>query len=124
MRAAGFCCHCGMEEPGDARYAALSQDERFIVLRRKTGRAAILVTVLFMVWYFLYVAASVFAHGLVGQRPAGGVEVALAFGLLQFAVTFLLARRYTRYSRRVLDPLRAQVAADADRPAPVYGSER
>jgi len=83
-----------------------------------------LVTALFLVWYFLYVVASVFARGLMGHRLAGSVNVALEFGLLQFAATFLLARRYSRYSRRVLDPLRAQIAADAERPAPVPGGER
>jgi uncharacterized membrane protein (DUF485 family) len=82
------------------------------------------VTVLFMAWYFLYVMASVFARGLMGHRLAGTVDVALVLGALQFAVTFLLAWRYSRYSRRVLDPLRAQVAADAERPASVPGGER
>lgn len=77
-----------------------------------------------MVWYLLYVVASVFAGDLMGHRLAGGADVALAFGLFQFAVTFLLVRRYTRYSRRVLDPLRAQVAADAERPVAMSGDER
>jgi uncharacterized membrane protein (DUF485 family) len=46
-------------------------------------------------------------------RLVGNVNVALVFGVLQFASTFLLARRFSRYSREALDPLRAQVAADA-----------
>jgi uncharacterized membrane protein (DUF485 family) len=115
MRAAEFCSHYGMEELRDARYVALSQDERFIVLRRKTGRAALLVAVLFMVWYFLYVIASVFAREVMRHRLIGSVNVALVFGVLQFALTFLLARRYSRYSRKVLDPLRSQLADDAGR---------
>jgi uncharacterized membrane protein (DUF485 family) len=48
------------------------------------------------------------------HRLAGNINVALVFGVLQFASTFFLAWRYSRYSRRVLDPLRAQVAADAE----------
>jgi uncharacterized membrane protein (DUF485 family) len=111
-----------MDESRDAHYVALNQDERFIVLRRKTGRAAFVVTALFMVWYLLYVVASVFAGDLMGRRLAGGADVALAFGLFQFAVTFLLVRRYTRYSRRVLDPLRTQVAAE--RPVAMSGDDR
>lgn len=124
MRAAEFCCHYGMDESRNAHYVALGQDERFIVLRRKTGRAASVVTALFMVWYFLYVMASVFARDLVGRRLAGGADVALVFGLFQLTVTFLLVRRYVRYSRRVLDPLRARVAADAERPVTVPGDGR
>lgn len=80
-----------------------------------------LVTVLLMVWYFLYVVAVVFTPGL-SLRRVGGVDAALVFGVLQFAVAFLLAWRYSRYSRRVLDPLRAQLAADAERPVPVPAS--
>jgi uncharacterized membrane protein (DUF485 family) len=117
MRVVGFCSHGGVEEPRDARYVAINQDERFIVLRRKTRRSALLISLLFIAWYFLYVVASVFARGLMRHRLIGNVNVALVFGVLQFASTFLLARRYSRYSRAVLDPLRAQVAADAGPPS-------
>jgi uncharacterized membrane protein (DUF485 family) len=124
MSATEFCCHCGMKKLHDARYAALNQDERFIALRRKTGRSAIVVTSLFLAWYFLYVMASVFAGGLMRHRLAGSVDIALVFGVLQFASTFVLARRYSRYSREVLDPLRAQVAGDAGPRTAALGSER
>jgi uncharacterized membrane protein (DUF485 family) len=96
-----------------ARYVEISQDERFIVLRRKARRVALLVIVLLFVWYSLYVIAAAFARDLMRHRLAGNINVALVFGVLQFASTFFLAWRYSRYSRRVLDPLRAQVAADA-----------
>lgn len=65
-------------------------------------------------WYLLYVIAAVFARGLMRHRLAGDVNVTLVLGLLEFAGTFLLARRYARYSREVLDPLRAQVVADSE----------
>ena len=65
-------------------------------------------------WYFLYVIAAAFARDLMRHRLAGNINVALVFGVLQFASTFFLAWRYSRYSRGVLDPLRAQVAADAE----------
>ena len=48
------------------------------------------------------------------HRLTGNVNVALAFGLLQFASTFVLAWLYSRHSRGVLDPLREQVAAGAE----------
>jgi uncharacterized membrane protein (DUF485 family) len=97
-----------------ARYVAISQDERFIVLRRKVGRVALVVTAVLFAWYSLYVIAAAFARGLMGYRLAGNINVALVFGVLQFAATFFLAWHYSRYSRRVLDPLRERVAADAE----------
>jgi uncharacterized membrane protein (DUF485 family) len=102
-----------VEESRDARYVSISQDERFIALRRKTRQASLLTALVFLVWYFLYVIAAVFARPLMRHRIVGDVNVALVFGVLQFASTFLLARRYSGYSRDALDPLRAQVAADA-----------
>jgi uncharacterized membrane protein (DUF485 family) len=97
-----------------ARYAAISQDERFIVLRRKVGRVALGVTSVLFVWYSLYVIAAAFACDLLRYRLTGNINVALVFGVLQFAATFFLAWYYSRYSRRVLDPLRERVAADAE----------
>ena len=75
---------------------------------------ALFVTTLLFVWYLLYVIAAAFGRDLMRHRMAGNVNVALVFGLLQFASTFSLAWLYSRYSRGVLDPLRAQVAADAE----------
>lgn len=80
------------------------------------GRAALVVSALFFVWYFLFIVACVFARGLMGHRLAGHLNVALVFGILQFVSTFALARRYSRYSREALDPLAAQVVADATAP--------
>ena len=76
------------------------------------GRAALVVSALFLVWYSLYIVACVFARGLMAHRLAGHLNVAIVFGVLQFASTFLLARRYSRCSRESLDPLKTQVIAD------------
>ncbi|WP_285566019.1 DUF485 domain-containing protein [Actinoallomurus iriomotensis] len=105
-----------MAESPDARYVAINQDERFIVLRRRMGRAVLVVSALFFAWYLLFVVACVFARGLMGHRLAGHVNVALVFGILQFVATFVLARRYSRHSRETLDPSAAQVVADATAP--------
>jgi uncharacterized membrane protein (DUF485 family) len=105
----------GSDPHYQARYVAISQDERFILLRRKIGQIISLTVGLLIGWYFLYVISAVFAPGLMRHRLAGNINVALVFGVLEFAFTFFLARRYTRYSREVLDPLTAQIVADADR---------
>jgi hypothetical protein len=69
---------------------------------------------LFLGWYSLYVLASAFARDLMAYRLFGNINVALVFGVLQFASTFVLAWRYTRRARAVLDPLAAQIVADAE----------
>jgi uncharacterized membrane protein (DUF485 family) len=84
-------------------------------LRRKVGQIIALAAVPFLGWYFIYVISSAFARGFMRHRLIGNINVALVFGVLQFAFTFFVARRFTRYSRDVLDPLTAQIVADADR---------
>jgi hypothetical protein len=90
---------------------------------------------MFLGWYFLYVLAAAFARDLMAYRLFGNINVALVFGVLQFASTFVLAWRYTRRARAVFDPLGAQIVADAEErvgeavrrraanpPAPSYGT--
>jgi uncharacterized membrane protein (DUF485 family) len=74
----------------------------------------LLILSLFLGWYLLYVFGVVFARDLMAYRIAGNVNVALVFGVLQFAAAFVLAWRYTRHARRVLDPLAARIVAHAD----------
>lgn len=52
---------------------------------------------------------------MMAYRVLGHVDVALLFGLSQVAATFVLAWRHVRHAREVLDPLAAQIVADADR---------
>ena len=102
-------------DPRDrARYVAIRQDERFAVLKGKSRRLIVLIVSVFLGWYFLYVVAAAFARDLMAYRLVGNVNVALVFGVLQFASAFVLAWRYTRYARQVLDPLAAQIVADAE----------
>ncbi len=103
-------------DPRDrARYAAMAQDERYVLLKGRFGRLTLVMGASFLGWYLLYVVASAFAGGFMRQRLFGDVNVALVFGVAQFASTFLLAWRHARYSREVLDPLADQVVADAER---------
>jgi uncharacterized membrane protein (DUF485 family) len=45
------------------------------------------------------------AEGFMATKVVGNVNVALVFGLLQFATTFVIAYLYSTYSTRHLDPL-------------------
>jgi uncharacterized membrane protein (DUF485 family) len=45
------------------------------------------------------------ASGFMNTEVIGNINVALIFGLLQFATTFGLAYYYSRYSNSKLDPI-------------------
>ena len=89
----------------DPAYDHLHQEPDFVQLRHAYRSFVVPATLGFLAWYLLYVVMSNWAHGFMSTQVVGNVNVALVFGLLQFATTFALAWLYSRYSNRRLDPL-------------------
>ncbi|HLL07080.1 MAG TPA: DUF485 domain-containing protein [Nocardioidaceae bacterium] len=99
----------GMEEraprPEHVLYDEIHASREFADLRKRYRSFAIPWTVAFLAWYMLYVVCSNWAPGLMNTYLVGNINVALVFGLLQFASTFLIAWLYARHADRELDPL-------------------
>ncbi|GAB1820590.1 DUF485 domain-containing protein [Herbidospora sp. RD11066] len=93
--------------------AGLATDERFRLLKSRFRRLALTIVGAFLGWYFLYIALSAFARDFMALPAIGNVNVALLLGVLQFVSTFVLAWRYSRYARRMLDPLSAELRDEA-----------
>jgi uncharacterized membrane protein (DUF485 family) len=98
----------------DPVYDRLHDTAEFGELRRRYRGFAFPATAAFLVWYLLYVILSNWATGFMGHKLFGNINVALVFGLLQFATTFALAYVYSSYSTRKLDPLARQLDEDYD----------
>lgn len=92
-------------ERHDPLYDELAATAEFVELRRLYRGFVFPATVAFLSWYLLYVLMSNWATGFMSTRLVGNINVALAFGLLQFITTFLLAWLYSRFSNARLDPL-------------------
>ena len=86
-------------------YAELHASPEFGELRRKFRGFVFPATAAFMSWYLLYVVMSNWAHDFMSTKIVGNINVALVFGLLQFASTFLIAWLYGRYMGRNVDPI-------------------
>ena len=89
----------------DPVYDRLSTTDDFVRLRSTYRRFVFPATIAFLSWYLLYVVMSMWAEDFMAKQVVGNINVALVFGLLQFATTFLIAYLYARYSNRNLDPL-------------------
>ena len=89
----------------DPVYDSLHASEDFAALRKAYRSFVIPATVAFLAWYLLYVLMSNYATDFMSHELIGNINVALVFGLLQFATTFLIAWLYARYSATHLDPL-------------------
>jgi uncharacterized membrane protein (DUF485 family) len=81
-------------------------------LRRRYRSFVFPATIAFLSWYLLFVVMSNWAGDFMSIRLFGNINVALVFGLLQFATTFGLAWLYSRFSTSRLDPLAEQLNAD------------
>ena len=89
----------------DPVYDSLHASDDFAALRKAYRSFVIPATVAFLAWYLLYVLMSNYATDFMSTQVVGNINVALVFGLLQFATTFLIAWMYARYSAKNLDPL-------------------
>lgn len=86
-------------------YRELHDSEEFTELRSRYRGFVFPWTVVFLVWYLLFVCMSNWAPGFMDIHVFGHVNMALVFGLLQFASTFLIAWLYARHMNRKADPL-------------------
>lgn len=89
----------------DPVYDRLAASPEFEQLRSRYRGFVIPATAAFLGWYLLYVVMSNWASGFMNTEVIGNINVALIFGLLQFATTFGLAFYYSRFSNSQLDPL-------------------
>ncbi len=98
-------------------YERVHSSAEFGELRKRFRAFAFPMTVVFIVWYLLYVVMSAYATGFMSTKVLGNINVGLIFGLLQFVSTFVITALYVRHSNRNTDPiadeLRAQLEGDA-----------
>jgi uncharacterized membrane protein (DUF485 family) len=95
-------------------YERIASEAEFAELRRRYRGFAFPATVAFMVWYIAYVACNNWARDFMDTKVVGNINVAVVFGLLQFASTFLIAYLYARHSTRRLDPLATRLRDEFD----------
>jgi uncharacterized membrane protein (DUF485 family) len=93
---------------------AVHSSPEFVELRRRLRRFVFPVSVLFLVWYLLYVLLADYAHGFMGARVVGNITVGLVFGLLQFVSTFVITAVYVRYANRRLDPVAEKIRGELE----------
>ncbi|MQS40085.1 DUF485 domain-containing protein [Streptomyces katsurahamanus] len=91
-------------QPTTEQFVEMQKSAEFAELRHTYRSFAFPLTVAFIVWYLLYVLLSNYAGGFMGTQLFGNINVALVFGLAQFATTFLIAWLSSRHAAAQLDP--------------------
>lgn len=103
-----------MEDEAQA-YTRIASEPDFLELRRRYRKFAFPATIAFMLWYVTYVVCNNWARGFMDTPVIGNVNVAVVFGLLQFASTFAIAFLYARHATRALDPLATKLREEFER---------
>ena len=96
-------------------YTRMAGEEGFLELKRRYQRFAFPATIAFMVWYITYVICNNWARGFMDTQVIGNINIAVVFGLLQFASTFAIAFFYARHAGKALDPLANQLREDFEK---------
>ncbi|UGY90829.1 DUF485 domain-containing protein [Streptomyces gobiensis] len=112
--------------PEDAvdRSVEMHSDPRFQELKRRLVVFAFPMSAAFLIWYLLYVLMSAYARDAMSTVLFGRVNVALVFGVLQFATTFGIAVLYARYANRRLDPLAEELCGELNGDGPDEGARQ
>jgi uncharacterized membrane protein (DUF485 family) len=98
----------------EAVFLAAQRTPEFQDLRRRYRGWVIPVTIVSLLWYFLYVLLAAYAPGFMGQKVAGNINVGLIMGLLQFVSTFGVTALYIRFADKVLDPATARIREEIE----------
>ena len=119
--------HVGAAEPtAGVDFPAAQRSPEFQELRRTHRGFVFPLTVVFLVWYLLYVVLAMYVPQLFAVRVIGNVNLGVILGLLQFVTTFAITGAYVSFANRKLDPKAEAIRADLEsRPAAggVHGQE-
>ncbi|MCG7304386.1 MULTISPECIES: DUF485 domain-containing protein [Micrococcaceae] len=87
------------------RSIAVRDSQEFQNLKRSFMRFIAPMSVIFLVWYVIYIVLASYAPGFFGIKVFGLINVALLFGLAQVATTFIITTLYRRWADKKYDPL-------------------
>lgn len=102
------------EADPDDHWQEVQQSEEFVLLRKRLRTFVFPMTVIFLVWYLLYVLLADYAHEFMATKVFGNINIGLIFGLLQFVSTFVITALYVRYANRKLDPIADKIRGEIE----------
>lgn len=91
-------------EPTTADFVAISRTPEYQTLRKTFRSFAFPMTIAGLTSYFVYVVLSIYAVDAMATPLVGSLNVGMALGLAQFAVTWIWTAAYVNFASKRLDP--------------------
>ncbi|MGP6175317.1 DUF485 domain-containing protein [Corynebacterium sp. A21] len=99
-------------EPTAQDFIDMQESPQFQDLRSTYRSFVFPMSIVFAVWYFIYVLAAVYLPELMGV-PFLGMNIGMWFGMAQLFTTFLITWLYVRFASQKIEPkaeaIRAQM---------------
>lgn len=96
--------HPDVADNGHLDFQAVQSTPQFQELRRTHRSFVFPFTVVFLVWYFLYVILAAYFPEFMSIKVLGNINLGILIGLLQFVSTFVITGLYVSFANRRLDP--------------------
>ncbi|HEY4615031.1 MAG TPA: DUF485 domain-containing protein [Citricoccus sp.] len=93
-----------LADNGHVDFRAVQATGQFQALRRTHRSFVFPWTVVFIVWYFLYVILAAYFPEFMAIKVLGNINLGIVIGLLQFISTFVITGLYVSFANRRLDP--------------------
>ncbi|HKS48590.1 MAG TPA: DUF485 domain-containing protein [Amycolatopsis sp.] len=85
-------------------YLTIQASPEFRGLRGRFRRFVFPMSLLFIVWYLVYVVLAAYARDFMSIKVLGEVNVGILLGAGQFVSTALITMAYLQFAKRRLDP--------------------
>lgn len=96
--------HPEVAENGHVDFQAVQATDQFQEVRSTHRSFVFPWTVVFIVWYFLYVILAAYAPEFMSIKVFGNINLGLLIGLAQFVSTFVITGLYVAFANKKLDP--------------------
>lgn len=103
--------HPSVAEPTAQDFQAAQRSPEFQSLRSTHRKFVVPMTILFLVWFLMYVLLSIYATDFMSTPVIGNVNLGIILGLLQFVTTFGITGLYVVFANKSLDPQAEQLRA-------------
>ena len=95
-------------------FGQVQKSDTFQKLRRTHRSFVFPMTVIFLVWYLLFVVLAAFVPEFMAIKVLGNINLGIVLGLAQFVTTFVITGAYVAYANRKIDPLASQLREDME----------